>query len=93
MLRFEVTEEASAAGDGERLAYVPGRGFHRAMISASGDVVVGEERLRGLLSRAKTSDDFAHGITELLGADWDAELEPYRLAGDGAPITLLTQVG
>ena len=81
------------AGDGERLAYVPGRGFHRAMISALGDVVVGEERLRGLLSRAKTADDFTHGITELLGAEWDAELEPYRLAGDGAPVTLLNQVG
>lgn len=93
MLRFEVTEDASAAGDGERLAYVPGRGFHRTMISACGDVVVGEERLRGLLSRAKTADDFAHGLTELLGAPWDAELEPYRRAGDGAPVTLLTQVG
>ena len=92
MLRFEVTEDASAAGDGERLAYVPGRGFYRAMVSANGDVVVGEERLRGLLSRARTADDFTHGLSELLGAEWDAELEPYRLAGDGAPVTLLTQV-
>lgn len=92
MLRFEITEDASAAADGERLAYVPGRGFHRAMISANGDVVVGEERLRGLLERARTADDYAHGISELLGTQWDAELEPYRLAGDGAPVTLLTQV-
>ena len=92
MLRLEVTEDASSAGEGERLAYVPGRGFHRAMVSANGDVVVGEERLRGLLGRARTADDFAHGIEELLGAQWDAELEPYRAGGDGAPITLLTQV-
>lgn len=92
MLRFEVTEDASAAGDGERLAYVPGRGFHRSMISANGDVVVGEERLRGLLSRARTADDFVHGITDLIGADWDAELEPYRTSGDGAPVILLHQV-
>ena len=93
MLRFEVTEDASAAGDGERLAYVPGRGFHRAVTSANGDIVVGEERLRGLLTRARTADDYAHGISELLGTPWDAELEPYRQAGDGAPVTLLTQVG
>ncbi|MEP6851912.1 MAG: DUF3145 domain-containing protein [bacterium] len=93
MLRFEITEDASAAGDGERLAYVPGRGFHRAMVSANGDVVVGEERLRGLALRARTVEDFAHGIDDLLGADWDAELEPYRTAGDGARVTLLTQVG
>jgi len=92
MLVFEVTEDATWASDGERLAYVPGRGFHRSMISANGDVVVGEERLRGLLSRAKNADDYRHGLEELLGSAWDAELEPYRFGGDGAPVTLLHQV-
>jgi hypothetical protein len=92
MLVFEVTEQGTAASDGERLAYVPGRGFHRSAMSANGDVVVGEERLRGLLARAKNTDDFAHGIQELLGSSWDAELEIYRHAGDGAPVTLLHQV-
>ena len=92
MLVFEVTEEGTSASDGERLAYVPGRGFHRSMVAANGDVVVGEERLRGLLSRARTADDFAHGLAELLGTSWDAELEPYRHAGDGAPVSLLHQV-
>lgn len=92
MLVFEVTEDGTSGSDGERLAYVPGRGFHRSMISANGDVVVGEERLRGLLSRAKTADDYAHGLAELLGTAWDEELEPYRHAGDGAPVTLLHKV-
>jgi len=92
MLVFEVTEDATWASDGERLAYVPGRGFHRSMISANGDVVVGEERLRGLLSRAKNADDYRHGLEELLGSAWDVELEPYRFGGDGAPVTLLHQV-
>ena len=92
MLVFEVTEDATWASDGERLAYVPGRGFHRSMTSANGDVVVGEERLRGLLQRAKTSEEYRHGIDELLGSAWDAELEPYRLGGDGQPVTLLHQV-
>jgi uncharacterized protein DUF3145 len=93
MLVFEITEDGTAASDGERLAYVPGRGFHRSAISASGDIVVGEERLRGLASRARSADDYAHGLAELLGAAWDAELEPYRHAGEGAPVTLLHQVG
>jgi hypothetical protein len=92
MLRFELTEEPTARGDGERLAYVPGRGFHRSVISANGDVLVGEERIRGLLARARTADDFRHGLQELLGAEWDAELEPYREGGDGAPITLMHHV-
>ncbi len=92
MLVFEITEDGTAETDGERLAYVPGRGFHRRAVSANGDVVVGEERLRGLLARARTAEDYEHGITDLLGVAWDAELEPYRLGGDGAPVTLLHQV-
>jgi Protein of unknown function (DUF3145) len=77
MLVFEITEEPTPVSDGERLAYVPGRGFHRSMVAANGDVVVGEERLRALLSRARTVDDYTHGMNELLGTAWDAELEPY----------------
>jgi hypothetical protein len=92
MLRFELTEEASAKGDGERLAFVPGRGFHRSLMSSNGDLVVGEERVRGLLARARTADDFRHGLEELLGSEWDAELEPYREGGDGSPVTLLHHV-
>jgi hypothetical protein len=92
MLRFEVTEEGTHATDGERLAYVPGRGFHRSMVSSNGDIVVGEERLRGLLARAKSSEEFAHGLHELLGTSWDAELEPYRTAGEGSPVTFLHKV-
>jgi hypothetical protein len=53
---------------------------------------VGEERLRGLLRRARTAEDYEHGLAELLGSAWDVELEPYRLGGDGAPVTLLHQV-
>jgi hypothetical protein len=92
MLVFEITEDQTSASDGERLAYVPGRGFHRSAISANGDVVVGEERLHGLLQRARSAEDFEHGIAEMLGTAWDAELEPYRLGGDGAPVTLMHQV-
>jgi hypothetical protein len=90
MLRFEITEEPTATSDGERLCHVPGRGFHRAMMSASGDLMIGEERLRGLLRRARSSEDFAHGLHEILGSSWDAELEPYRAASDGSG--LLNQV-
>jgi hypothetical protein len=92
MLVFEITEDGTSVSDGERLAYVPGRGFHRSAVAANGDVVVGEERLRGLLARAKSADDFRHGLAELLGTAWDAELEPYRHAGEGAPVALLHQV-
>ena len=71
MLVFEVTESATSVSDGERLAYVPGRGFHRSTVTVNGDVVVGEERLRGMLARARSAEEYAHGIAELLGTSWD----------------------
>ena len=92
MLRYEITEEPAHGSDGERLAYVPGRGFHRSVISANGDIMVTEERLRGLLARARSAEDLAHGLHELLGSSWDAELEPYRQAGDGSQVSLFYNV-
>lgn len=92
MLVFEVTEDGTAMSDGERLAHLPGRGFHRAMTAANGDLVIGEERLRGVLARCRTADDYAHALHDLVGTAWDAELEPYRMAADGLPVALLHQV-
>jgi hypothetical protein len=92
MLVFEITEEQTAQSDGERLAYIPGRGFHRSVTTANGDVVVNENRVRALLSRARSTEEYAHGLHEMLGTSWDVELEPYRTAGDGAPVTMLHKV-
>lgn len=92
MLRFELTEDPGPGVDGERIAYLPSLGVFRSPMSASGDVLVGEDRLRALLSSSRNSDALAHGMEKLLGTAWDAELEPYRYAGDGAPVTFLTQV-
>src|SRR5258708_8508654 len=49
MLVFEVTEDATWASDGERLAYVPGRAFPRPMISPNVHALRVDERLLGLL--------------------------------------------
>lgn len=92
MLRFEVTEEPSPGCDGERIAYVPGRGIFRSSISANGDLIVLEDQLRALRATAHTAEDFQHALDRLLGVAWDAELEQYRHAGDGAPVTWLHQV-
>ncbi len=93
MLRFEVTEDADAESDGERMQYVPGRGLHRSMVGANGDLVVGEQQLRALRSECTTAEQFVARIDGLLGAEWDADLEAYRHAGDGAPVTWLYEVG
>jgi hypothetical protein len=93
MIRFEVTEEPSPGIDGERFMYVPGRGLFRATVGAAGDVQLGEDRLRSIMESAQAPEALAHALDRALGTAWDAELEPYRYAGDGAPVTLLTRVG
>ena len=93
MLRFEVTEEPSPGIDGQRFMHVPGRGLFGAPTSANGDVMLGEDRLRTLMAKARNPEALAHEIDKALGSAWDDELEPYRYAGDGAPAMLLTQVG
>ncbi len=93
MTRFEVTEEPSPGYDGERIMFVPSQGLFRAAMSANGDIVLSEDRLRTLMASATGAEALQHGLDRLLGSAWDHELEPYRHAGDGAPITWLTQVG
>jgi uncharacterized protein DUF3145 len=93
MLRFEVTEEPSPGVDGERFMHVPGRGLFHGTASANGDIVLSEDRVRHLVSAARGYETLAHALDRALGAAWDAELEPYRHAGEGSPMTLLTRVG
>lgn len=93
MVRFEVTEDASPGADGERICHLPGRGLWRAAISASGDVMLGESQITDLIARADGLADLQSRLASALGADVDAELEPFRRAGDGTVITWLHQVG
>ena len=53
--------------------------------------MVGEDRLRALLATA-SGPQLSQGIDMLLGSAWDAELEAFREAGEGAPVTWLHQV-
>jgi hypothetical protein len=74
------------------MSYVPGHGVYRAPTSANGDLVVSEQQLRHLAASATSIEAFRHGVDQLLGAAWDADLEVYRHAGDGSPVTWLHQV-
>jgi hypothetical protein len=92
MLRFEVTEEPSPGVDGERFCHVPALGLWSGRTSANGDIVLPEDQLRALMARS-TPGQLPGRLHELLGTEWDEALEPFRLAGDGAPVTWLHRVG
>lgn len=94
MLRFEVTEEPSARGEGERYSCTPGLGLFHATTGMHGDIMVREDRLRAALARAATDPgtSLQAEMDRLLGTPWDEELEPFRYAGEGAPVRWLHQV-
>jgi hypothetical protein len=92
-LRFEVTEESTPATEGERFSVTPSLGIFRAVIGVHGDILVPEERLRAAVVRAAvTGTPVEQEIASLLGSDWDAELEPFRYAGENTPVRWLHQV-
>ena len=93
-LRFEVTEEASPGCDGVRHSYTPSLGTFTAVTGASGDIVVPENRLRAAMAAvAAGGTTLEQELSRLLGAPWDAELEPFRYAGEGAPVRWLHATG
>ncbi|HRB99015.1 MAG: DUF3145 domain-containing protein [Candidatus Lutibacillus vidarii] len=93
-VRYEVTEEPSAGCDGSRWQHTPTLGIHHTWISAVGDAVINEDRLRDVLADAEgDAAAVLAAIDDLLGAAWDQELEPFRHAGDGTSVRWLHKVG
>lgn len=92
-LRFEVTEESVPGCEGRRYTYTPTKGLFTATIGIHGDVVIPEERLRqALADDAVGRKPLAEAIRDLLGSEWDAELEVFRHASEYAPLRWLHQV-
>src|SRR5712692_5152241 len=58
MLRFEVTEDASPGCDAVRFSCTPSLGTFCAVMSANGDILIPEGRLRAVMTLAAAS---AHG--------------------------------
>ena len=73
VLRFEVTEDPSAGVDGHRFCHTPQLGLWSGAMSANGDVMVGEMRLRSLM--AAGADTLAAELDTVLGTAWDDALE------------------
>ena len=57
LLRFELSEEASPGCDAVRYSCTPSLGMFSASLSANGDVMVSENRLRAVLTLAASDAD------------------------------------
>ena len=79
VLRFEVTEDPSPGVDGQRFCHTPQLGLWSGAMSANGDTIVGEMRLRALM--ASGADAMLAELDSVLGTAWDEALESYRYGG------------
>jgi len=92
-IRFEVTEERTPRTEAERYSYTPALGIFRASTGTHGDITIDETRLRqAMLSAELGGPDLATALDRLLGRPWDCELEPFRYAGEDAPVRWLHEV-
>lgn len=93
-LRFEVTEEPSSGHEGARYSYTPNLGIFHAVTGIHGDIMIPEDRIKAAVAKTALGEaDLTAEMRQLLGGPWDDELEPFRYAGDGAPVRWLHQVG
>ncbi|WAJ43169.1 DUF3145 domain-containing protein [Mycobacterium sp. Aquia_216] len=89
VLRFEVTEDPSPGVDGHRFSHTPQLGLWTGAMSANGDIMVGEMRLRSMM--AQGADTLAAELDSVLGTAWDEALEAYRDGGDAGEVTWLNR--
>jgi hypothetical protein len=93
LLRFEITEEPTATTEGARYSFTPQLGIFHAMTGLHGDLLIPEDRIKAFRVKAAQGDiTMDEALDGLLGVKWDAELEPFRQAGEGAPVRWLHQV-
>ncbi|MCW1250451.1 DUF3145 domain-containing protein [Acaricomes phytoseiuli] len=93
-LRYEITEEPSAGVDGGRWSHTPELGIFHAVTDAHGNIMISEDRIRyAYESGAGDAAKVYHELSLALGEAWDEELEPFRYAGEGAPVRWLHRVG
>lgn len=92
-LLFEVTEEATTVSEGARYSFTPELGIYHAVTGLHGDVMIPEDRLKAAVTKSAIGDlPLLAEIDRLLGKAWDEALEPFRYAGDGAPVRWLHHV-
>lgn len=92
-LRFEVTEERTSESEGARYMCTPELGIHHAVTGLHGDIMIHENRLIAALEKAIRGGDVESEVALLLGLAWDEALEPFRHAGEGAPVRWMYRTG
>ena len=79
--------------EGARFSSTPELGVFHAVTGLHGDIMIPEDRLKAAVVKAAIADvPLESEIDKLLGKAWDEALEPFRYAGEGAPVRWLHHV-
>lgn len=94
-LRFEISEDQTAATAGGRWMHTPSLGIFHMQTDVAGNGVLSENTVRAaMVGAAGEADTLARELRLALGEAWDEELEPFRCAEEGdAQILPLHRVG
>ena len=79
-IRFEMREINKNTNDATLYRVSPDLGLHQASLASNGDVVLNENQVNTILKNSTTHDRLINNLENALGNQWEAELEPYRLA-------------
>jgi hypothetical protein len=64
-----------------------------AITGIHGDIMIPEDRIKHAIAiSALAGKNLTDALQQLLGSAWDEELEPFRYAGEGAPVRWLHDV-
>ena len=79
--------------EGARFSSTPELGVFHAVTGLHGDIMIPEDRLKAAVVKAAIGGvPLETEVDKLLGRAWDEALEPFRYAGDGAPVRWLHHV-
>lgn len=83
-LRFEITEDHTAAASGGRWMHTPDLGLFHVQTDAAGNAVLTEDAIRAILTAGEgDAGAVARALRGSLGETWDRQLEPFRAAEEG----------
>ncbi len=89
-LRFEISEDQTAATDGGRWMHTPALGIFHMQVDSAGNGVLNENAVRAaIVGAAGDAELLSRELRLALGAAWDEELEAFRQAEEG-DATILT---
>lgn len=75
-LRFEVRDENENGG--EMFRFTPDLGIHRSAINGAGSIVVDENQILKALDSTFDEEALRTELSQVLGTQWEVELEPLR---------------